>query len=412
MTNTPDIETTRPMLRNIALLVSAQALLLTAVVGAMALSGLAGRALSSDPSLATLPIAAMLLGSLFISWPASMFMARHGRRRGFIIGSLLGVGGGALAAVAIAWQHFWLFCLAHLLIGSFQGFANYYRFAAMEAANDAFRHRAMSFVLAGGVFAAIAGPWLSQAMRHIGPAEFFGTYLSIFLLCIASLAVVDRLRLPPPPAPASDDAPPRALRHIVSSAAFTTAVVSAAVAYSIMILAMTATPLAMSGCGLPAEDARAVIQWHVLGMFVPSFFTGKLIQRFGAARIALAGMALLAAHVVVALSGVTFLQFASALLLLGAGWNFAFLGGTALLGLAHTSGERASAQAANELIVFGCAAAASLSAGWLLAQYGWQTLNLVLLAPLGLGILTLLPAVLRPPSLLAAPAALQGKKIS
>lgn len=381
----------RLMFTNIALLAVAQSLLLTTVVGGMAISALAGRALTADPALATLPIAALVVGPFLTSWPASLLMARYGRRAGFTLGAALGIVGGAVSAAGIAGSDFWLFSFGHLLIGAFQGFGNYYRFTAMEAATEDFRDRAMSWVIAAGVVAAFAGPALAHATRPLGPIEYLGSYLAMAGLGILSWLVVRRLRLTAPQSGASPQVQARPLREIVTSYPLVVAVTASAVGYTVMILAMTATPLAMAGCGHGLAESRTVIQWHVLGMFAPSFVTGRLIQRFGAARVAMSGLALLAGHVGVAVSGVAMLQFTSALVLLGVGWNFTFLGGTALLGRAHAPSERAKVQAFNEFVVLGLSALASLSAGWLLVRIGWEMLNLLLLAPIALGGLVLLP---------------------
>lgn len=383
----------RRMITNVGLLAVSQALLLTTVVGGMAVSALAARSLVADPALATIPIAALLVGPFLTSWPASMFMETYGRRAGFVLGACLAVIGGAMAAAGIAERDFWLFAAGYLFIGAFQGFGNYYRFAAMEAANDRFRHRAMSWVIAGGVVAAFAGPALAHATRPLGPVEFLGTYVAMAALGVLSGAIGSRLQLARPHAGHAISSSARPLRAIASGYPLVVAVATAAVGYAVMILAMTATPLAMSDCGLGFDQSRSVIQWHVLGMFAPSFVTGRVIQRFGAARVAMAGLVLLTGHILVAVSGSAMLHFTSALVLLGVGWNFTFLGGTALLAQAHTPSERAKVQALNEFTVFGFSALASLSAGWLLAHVGWATLNLMLLVPLAAVALILLPSV-------------------
>lgn len=386
----------RRMITNVGLLVVCQVLLLTIMVGAMAVSALAGRALVADPALATLPIAALLVGPFLTSWPASIIMDRFGRRVGFMLGSAFAIVGGGLAALGIAGHDFWLFTLGHLFIGAFQGFGNYYRFAAMEAADEAFRHRAMSWVIGGGVVAAFSGPAMAHAARPLGGVEFLGTYAAMALVGALSVALISRLKLDRPATSPAEASGARSLGAILSSYPIVVAMAVAAVGYAVMILAMTATPLAMSDCGLGLDQSRSVIQWHVLGMFAPSFFTGRIIQRFGAARVAMLGVFLLVGHVLVATSGSAMLQFTSALILLGVGWNFTFLGGTALLVQAHTAAERARVQALNEFLLFGLSAVASLSAGWLLADFGWATLNLMLLAPLGAVALLLLPSVLPP----------------
>ena len=383
----------RRMIANVGLLALAQALLLTTVVGGMAVSALAGRSLAADPALATMPVAALLVGPFLTSWPASMVMERFGRRAGFILGGLLAVIGGALAAAGIVERDFWLFTVGHLFIGAFQGFGNYYRFAAMEAANDQFRHRAMSWVIAAGVAAAFAGPALAHATRPLGPVEFLGTYAAMAVLGILSAGIVSRLSLKRPHVTLADAASARPLGRILSSYPVIAAVATGSIGYAVMILAMTATPLAMADCGLGMESSRSVIQWHVLGMFAPSFFTGRVIQKFGAPRVAMAGLFLLTGHILVAVSGAEMLQFTSALVLLGIGWNFTFLGGTAMLAQTHNPAERAKVQAINEFMVFGLSALASLSAGWLLTHVGWTTLNLMLLVPLAVVALILLPSV-------------------
>lgn len=388
----PDERAGRRMIANVALLAVGQALLLTTIVGGMAVSALAGRSLVADPALATVPVAALLVGPFLTSWPASLFMEKHGRRAGFILGAGLAVFGGVLAAAAIVRHDFWLFSAGHLFIGAFQGFGNYYRFAAMEAADERFRHRAMSWVIAGGVVAAFAGPLLAHATRPVGPVEFFGTYAAMAVLGLLSAGLMSRLRMRRPPVTPAEAGSARSLGALLSSYRIVAAVATAAVGYAVMILAMTATPLAMSDCGLGLDQSRAVIQWHVVGMFAPSFVTGRFIQRFGAPRVALVGLVLLTGHVLVAVSGVAMIQFTSALVLLGVGWNFTFLGGTALLAQAHAPAERAKVQALNEFTVFGLSAVASLSAGWLLAHVGWATLNLFLLGPLALATLILLPS--------------------
>ncbi|AKJ27207.1 MFS transporter [Caldimonas brevitalea] len=381
--------------RHVALLAVAQALLLTVVVGCMAVSGLAGQLLAPDVSLATLPIAALVVGPFLVSWPAALLMERHGRRWGFWAGAGLCAAGALVSALGAGRRDFWVFCLGHLLLGGFQGFGSYHRFAAMEAATEEGRERAMSWVIGGGVVAALAGPALAHATRALGPVDFTGAYLAMAALSLAYALVVGQVRLAKPTGTVAGMHRGRPLVEILRTGGAGKAMVTAASAYAVMVLAMTATPLVMVNCGLGAADARSVIQWHVLGMFVPSFFTGRLLQRFQAERVALAGVVLLSLHVAIAVSGLALWQFGSSLVLLGVGWNFAFLGGTALLAQTHRPQERAKVQACNELIVAGVSAFASLSSGWLLHRLGWQQLNLVLLVPLVVASITLLPAVRR-----------------
>lgn len=361
--------------RNVVLLACSQAAMLTTIVMSMAVAAILGAALAPDKGLATLPIAAMVVGTAIASLPAAMIMRRHGRRPGFVIGASLGVAGSLLAALALHRQSFALFVAGHLLLGSYQGFANYYRFAAVEAADAEDAGRAISWVVAGGVVAAFLGPQLGQWGRDwIAGDPFTGAYLAQAALAVLALAMISQLRLPRVAAVHGDDARP--LRAIVAQPALRASIIGAAIGYAVMIMVMTATPLAMIGCGLPGTSVTPVIQWHVAGMFVPSFFTGSLIRRFGAPRVMQSGFVLLMGHVAIALSGVEFLHFLSALALLGVGWNFAFIGGTALLTQAYRPSEQTRVQAVNEFVVFGLVAVASLSAGWAYDRYGWVALNL------------------------------------
>ncbi|MDP1691557.1 MAG: MFS transporter [Burkholderiaceae bacterium] len=364
--------------RNVSLLAASQALVLSAVVLSMTLAGILGAALAPDKGLATLPIAAMVVGTALASIPASLLMRRLGRRTGFLIGAALGIAGSMVAATGLQMQSFGTFVAGHLLIGMYQGFANYYRFAAGEAAGPQHASRAISWVVAGGVVAAFAGPQIAVWGRDWLPQyAFLGSYLAQALLSLTALALLSRLDLPAVAAPAG--APARSLREIAAQPALRAAVAGAAVGYAVMIMAMTATPLAMLGCGFGTGEVKPVIQWHVFAMFAPSFFTGSLVARFGAPRIMQAGFLLLIGHVAIAASGLAYLQFLSALVLLGVGWNFAFVGGTALLTQTYRPSEQTQVQALNEGIVFGFVALASLGAGWIYDRFGWANLNLAVL---------------------------------
>lgn len=382
---------------NVLVLAVSQALMLSAIVLAMTLGALVGANLAPDKGLATLPIAAMVVGTALTTLPAAAFMRRTGRRAGFVFGAVLGLAGGLGAALGLYWQSFALFVLAHVLMGAYQGFANYYRFAAAESASPDFASRAISLVIAGGVVAAVLGPQLVHWTRDaLLPHAFLASYFAQAGLGALAVLVLSRLdRVGPPPSVAQGSG--RSLREIACQPAFLVAVSGAAIAYAVMILVMTATPVAMLGCSLPVSDAVSVIQWHVLGMFAPSFFTGAWVQRFGATRMMLAGFALITAHVIIALSGVEFLHFLSGLILLGVGWNFSFIGATALLTRTYRPEEQAKAQAANDFAVFALVAIASLSAGWLHDRYGWEALNLVALPTLaGAIVFTLWFAAARP----------------
>lgn len=360
---------------NVFRLAASQALMLSAIVMSMAVAGILGAQLAPDVGLATLPIAAMVVGVAVASLPAGLLMRRIGRRAGFLFGATVGVGASLLAAYALQAQSFALFVLGHFLLGAYQGFANYYRFAAVEASDPAHASRAISLVVAGGIVAAFLGPQIGQWGRDWLPAHLFvGSYLVQAALSVAALFLLFGLRLPAV-APVQTGAA-RPLGEIVRQPALLMSIFGSSVGYSAMIMAMTATPLAMLGCGLPGTSVTPVIQWHVVGMFAPSFFTGDLVKRFGAPRIMQIGFVLLLAHVAVAVSGLEFLHFLSALILLGLGWNFAFIGGTALLTQSYRPAEQLRVQMVNEFVVFGLVAVASLSAGWLYARFGWVLLNL------------------------------------
>ena len=363
--------------RNVLLLAASQALTLSAIVMSMALAAMLGSALAPDKGLATLPIAVMVIGTAVVSLPAGILMRRHGRRAGFLIGAALGLSGSLLCALALRQHAFVLFVAGHLLLGSYQGFANYYRFAAVEATAPGHATRAISWVVAGGLVAAFLGPQLGQWGRDwIAGEAFVGAYLAQAALSMIALVALSQLRLAPLAVAHGTDARP--LRQLLAQPAMRVSIVGAAVGYAAMVMVMTATPLAMLGCGLPASDVTPVIQWHVFGMFAPSFVTGALIKRYGAPRIMQTGFVLLLGHITVALLGGEFLHFLSALVLLGAGWNFAFIGGTALLTQTYRPAEQLKVQAVNEFAIFGLVALATLSAGWLYDRFGWLALNLAI----------------------------------
>lgn len=366
-----------PMHRQVLLLSTAQALFQTASVVVMTIGGLAGALVAPSPELATLPIAAMFLGTAVTTVPASTWMARAGRKRGFFAGALLGVAAGLLAALGLWLGSLWLLAAGTFLVGAYQAFAQFYRFAAGEVADEAFRPRAISLVLAGGVAAALLGPLLARWGGPLLYQAYAGAFLLLSLVSVLAAGVLLGLRIPPPPPAAAQGGRPMA--EIVRQPAYLVALFGAATGYGVMILAMTATPLAMVHHHHHLADATMVIQMHVLGMFVPSFFTGSLIARFGVLRIMLAGVALLAGHVLISLTGTGFHSFAGALVLLGVGWNFLYIGGTSLLTTTYTPAEKGRAQAANDMTIFAVGLVGSLAAAPLLQLFGWQSLNLALL---------------------------------
>ena len=388
------MSTTSQEMRSVLMLAGTQALFHTASVMVMTLSGLVGLQMATDKSLATLPIAMMMVAAAVTMIPASMLMQRFGRKAGFLLGTVLGCLAGLSAAGAIWLGSFWLFVCANMLVGGYQAFAQYYRFAAADVASVEFRSRAISWVIGGGVVAALAGPNIARVTQGIGPLPFMASYLALFGLSLAALLLVTRFALPPVIV-ADAQGHGRPLLEIVRQPVFLTALAGSSVGYAVMVMVMTATPMAMQICGESLGSAATVIQWHVLGMFVPSFFTGNLIRRFGVLPIMGTGIALLAGHVAVALTGVEFLHFLSGLILLGVGWNFLFIGGTTLLTQAYRPSERAKTQAAHDFLMFGAVSVASLSAGGLLNAWGWRSVNLTALPFLGLALLAVLGLGLR-----------------
>jgi MFS family permease len=360
---------------NVARLAASQALMLSAIVMSMAVGGVIGAQMAPDPGLATLPIAAMVVGVAVASLPAGLLMRRIGRRAGFLCGAIIGVVASLLCVWALREGSFALFVAGHFLLGSYQGVANYYRFAAVEVTGPAQASKTISLVVAAGIVAAFLGPQLGQWGREWFVEQFFlGSYLAQAALSLIAMVLLYGLRLPAVSVAQGGEARP--LGEILRQPALQMSIFGASVGYSAMIMAMTATPLAMLGCGLPGTSVTPVIQWHVVGMFAPSFFTGNLIKRHGAPRIMQIGFVLLLIHVAIAISGAEFLHFLSALILLGLGWNFAFIGGTTLLTQTYRPAEQLRVQMVNEFIVFGLVAIASLSAGWLYTHFGWTLLNL------------------------------------
>jgi MFS family permease len=367
------------MHRQVLILASAQAMFQTSSVLVMTVGGLAGGQIAASPSLATVPIATMFLGTAAFTFPASLWMARVGRRAGFIAGALLGAAGGLIAALGVALESLAWLASGTFLVGAYQAFAQFYRFAASEVADEAFRPRAISLVLAGGIVAAFAGPMLGRVGGPLLETPYVGSFLLLAVVSMIGAGLLLGLRIPLPPAETGAAARGRPWTQVVTQPAYLVALFGAATGYGIMILAMTATPIAMDHHQHELSATAVVIQLHVLGMFLPSFFTGSLVARFGVLRVMLTGIALLAGHVIMAASGTGFVSFASALALLGVGWNFLYVGGTTLLTTAYTSAEKGTAQATNDVTIFATGLACSFGAGALQQALGWQTLNVVLL---------------------------------
>ena len=380
----------RPMHRQVVILAGAQAMFQTSSVLVMTVGGLAGSQIAASPALATVPIATMFLGTAVATFPASMWMTRVGRRAGFVTGALLGAAGGLIAALGISLGALELLASGTFLVGTYQAFAQFYRFAASEIADESFRPRAISLVLAGGIVAALAGPMLGRLGGPLLEPQYVGSFLLLALVSMIGAGLLFGLRVPHPKVEADQASQGRPWRQIVSQPAYLVALFGAATGYGIMILAMTATPIAMVHHDHELSATAVVIQLHVLGMFLPSFFTGSLVARFGVLRIMLAGVALLAGHVVMALTGIGFASFAGALVLLGVGWNFLYVGGTTLVAGTYTAAEKGPAQATNDMTIFTIGLACSFSAGALQQALGWQMLNILLLPWLLLAAISLI----------------------
>lgn len=377
-----------PMKKNVALLAAGQAVMMSGAVLLFATGSLVGQRLAADPTWATLPVALQMAASLAAIIPASLLMARIGRRGGFLLGAGLAASGAALAAYSIIAGHFAFFCLAAALIGSFTGIGNYFRFAAVDAASIEYRARAIAYVLAGGVIAALIGPNLGHWGDHlVHDHAFAGGYLILVGLYALVFMLLTRLDIPKPRLFQTAGRP---LAVIFRQPAMVGAVLTGTLGYGVMALVMTATPLAMYSHMHGYQDTAFVIEWHVLGMFVPSFFTGRLIQRFGLGKVMMVGALLNAACVTINLTGTTVMHFWMALFLLGIGWNFLFIGATQLLTTGYTAEEQAKVQATNDFAVFGITTLAVLSAGILQHHYGWTMVNIGVIPAILITLSTLL----------------------
>lgn len=359
----------------IRLLFSSQALYWSCSLIGITLTSLVGAQLTPLNSLATLPLAILVQGNLLAVQPLSLFMQRHGRRRGLLLGAACGVVGGLFCALGVWLADFLLFCLGALPIGAYQASAMYYRFAAREAVDETHKGRATAYVVGGGVLAALLAPSLALWSRNALPAPFVGSYLAIAGLALLAMAILSRL--PEGAAPVPSTSGWKAMRALLSRPTIRAAMACTAAGHGLMILIMNATPLAMSFCGLPLERSVSVIQWHVLGMFLPAFVAGPLVDRLGGRRVAWVGMALLAVSAAVALSGQSVRQFLISSLLLGVGWNLMMVAGTTLLAFGHSPQERGHAQGLMELGNGSLAALMSFGSGVLITSIGWNAVNLL-----------------------------------
>ena len=370
---------------NVWVLVAAQAILGAQMPMIFTVAGLAGQTLASNRCWATLSISAMVIGSMLSATPLSALMQRHGRRAGFWTGTLFGAIGAAVGAWGLVAASFPIFIAGAVLSGTYMSAQGFYRFAAADTASEAYRPRAISWVMAGGLLSAIIGPELVKFTASSMVVPFLGTYLAVIVLNLVGSALFLFLHIPKPPAPVEGEALGRTRMELIRTPRIAVAVICATVSYALMNLVMTSSPLAVVGCGFATDDAADVVRAHVLAMYVPSFFTGALIARFGVERIIAVGLVILAAAGAVALTGVQLGNFFGALILLGIGWNFGFIGATSMLSGAHTAQERGRMQGLNDLLVFGGVTLASLSSGRLMncsggtVEEGWDAVNYAML---------------------------------
>ena len=367
------------MNRNVWLLSLCQALLMTGNILLISVIGLIGKQIAPSVSMITLPVALQFLGLMAATIPASLISGKLGRKRGFSIGNVVGITGASLATYALSQQHFYLFCFATFLLGIGIGFGTLYRFAAIEVCDENARHRAISISMAGGVLAAVLGPNLAiMSQQWSQDGLYIGAFASLIGLNILALLILQTIQFPRvsvnSQAPKADP-----LGVIVKAPNFIGAVFAAMVAYAVMNILMTATPLAMIGCGFDFTKAAGVIEWHVLGMFVPAFFTGALIEKFGSRMMILAGGILFVVCIAINIHGESIWHFRAALVVLGVGWNFMFIAATGLFSQSYQSQNKAKAQAFNEFVVFGCVTITAMLSGWLESTAGWQNLNFYVL---------------------------------
>ncbi len=368
---------------NVARLTIAQALSGANAVVVYATAAIVGNALAPNHALATLPISIFVVGMAACSLPAGAIAQHYGRRTAFLAGTGCGVLVGLFAALAVVLGSFWLFCAATFFGGAYAAVVLSFRFSAADCVPPDRRPRALSFVMAGGVFAGVIGPQLVTLTMNLWPPHFFaGTYLAQAAVAALSAAVLSGVRLPVPTR--EDMAGGRPIGVIARQPKFITAVTCGVVSYLLMNFLMTAAPLAMRMCGMTQESANLGLQWHVIAMYAPSFFTGRLITRFGAHRVAAAGLALTGLSAVVGLMDVDVAHFWISLILLGVGWNFGFVGASALVLECQRPEEKSRVQSFNDFIVFGMVAFGSLLSGSVLTAYGWSTVLWLSFVPLAL----------------------------
>ncbi|MEM1298247.1 MAG: MFS transporter [Pseudomonadota bacterium] len=378
--STPEIDDRRAR-KAVWILVWGQSVLGAQMPVHFILGGLVGQMIAHDPAFATLPISMTVLGTMLMAPFMSSLMDRWGRRTGFVFGALTAALAALIATYAIEAKDFVMFCGASLLLGVYMSAHGFYRFAATDLASPEFRPKAISWVMAGGLAAAVIGPQVVKEFEDwLAPIPFAGAYQALIVLNLIGVIPMLFLDIPVRDRAAAKNAPTgRPMREILRDSKIVVAMLCAMISYALMNLVMTSTPLAMIACGFETGDAAEVVSLHVLAMFAPSFFTGPLIVRFGAERIIAVGLLMLALCAAVAVAGITFAHFGAALILLGLGWNFGFIGATALLTAAHKPEERAKVQGLNDFLVFGLVTVASFSSGALMAGVGWSAVNVAML---------------------------------
>ncbi|WP_212525632.1 MFS transporter [Actibacterium sp. MT2.3-13A] len=388
--------------RNVTILVMAQAFLGAQMPMIFTIGGLAGQSLAANACFATLPISLIVLGSMVAATPLSAIMQRYGRRAGFFVGTAGGATGAAIGAFGLMQNSFPIFLLGSFFTGFYMSAQGFYRFAAADTASDEFRPKAISYVMAGGLASAVIGPQLVKATSQAMVVPFLGTYLTVIGVNLVGALLFFALDIPKPPKPAADAPRGRSRLELLREPRVAVAIICALVSYALMNLVMTSTPLAVVGCGFETGDAANVVTAHVLAMYIPSFFTGHLIARFGVERIMATGLVVLAGAGSVALMGVDLEHFFIALALLGVGWNFGFIGATSMLASTHAPEERGRVQGMNDLMVFGGVTMASLASGGLMncsggtVQEGWTAVNMAMVPFLALAGGALLWLWLRP----------------
>ena len=376
------------------LLALCQGLFLTNNVTFIAINGLVGLDLAPSAWMATLPVTGYVAGGALCAGLVARHQRAWGRKRAFQTGLLVAMASSAMCAWAASTHHFWLLVAATVVAGYYNANAALYRFAATELVAPAMKEKAISWVLAGGIIGAVAGPNLASVTRGALPVPFAGAYLALVGVALLSLLVLSFIRFPALPLP-SAERPGRPLREIARQPVFIVAVAACALGYGVMNLLMAATPIAMAMCSHPFKSAALVLEWHVLGMFVPSFFTGSLIKRFGCLPVMAVGVLLNALCIAVALTGVELMQFLVALFVLGVGWNFLFVGGTTLFTQSYRPEEKTTAQATMDTVVYATMTLTSFSSGALITTRGWTWLNLGSLLPVALTALALVWLAMR-----------------